>query len=490
MSVQQWDRGGSGPAGTERPPEIRLSVSQDSMTATVWVVPAFEGQEVPADRILSMLSKSKIVYGVDKAGIHEFCKSGKFDGDLVCAHGLPPVDEENGRLEFLFERDKSVMPAQREDGTVDYRDLGIVQNAKRGDVLCRAVPPKPGRDGMNVYGRKVLFRKGRVPHLPAGRNTEVSKDGLTLTAAIDGCIEYKNALISISDMFIVRGDVDAASGNIDSLGTVVVQGDVRDGFSVRASGDINVRGMVEGAKLEAGGNIAIAFGMNGMNHGTLTAGGNVSAKYLENCTVQCGGDVRADVILNGAVTAGKSILAVGSKGLLVGSRCRAGLAITANNIGSGGSRMEVAVVNEKLNTLLAGREKEGNPEVVRQKLEAEKQREATIGTQIKMISQFAKKDSAPAGTNPLLNTLTAQREQIRSEIGRLEEKLRKLEASGFTGQSVQDFKIVALRVLCMGTKMTIGPFTQTLPVDYSGMKFYADSDNIVSTPIVPSDRIN
>lgn len=479
----------SGPGGTKKQPEIRLNVSSDGMEAMVWAAPARGEREVPAEEILKALAENRIVFGVDEEGIREACRSGGFAEGAVCARGLRPADEERGRLEFLFEREKSMKPAEREDGTVDYRDLGIVQNVKKGEALCRLIPPKPGRDGRDVFGRAVPFRRGALPPLPQGRNTELSADGRTLTAAIDGCVEYKNALVCVNDVFLVRGDVGSASGNIDAVGTVVVRGDVRDGFSIRAVGDINVRGMVEGARLEAGGSIAITLGMNGMHRGSLKAGGSVSAKYLENTAIECGGDVRTDVILNSAVRAGGSVFLAGHKALISGSRCTAGRQIAAKTIGSGGSRTEVAILSENLNRLLAGRVEQGDPKQIRAALAEMKKKEKTLGSQIGMIARFRKKDAKATADDKLLIRLARQRERLAAGIKKLEEKLARLEASGVAGQTALDYKIVALEVIRAGTKMTIGTFSQTLTADTSSMKFYAGGDRIVASPLSPSERI-
>ncbi len=45
--------------------------------------------------------------------------------------------------------------------------------------------------------------------------------------------------------------------------------------------------MVEGAYLEAGGEVIISKGVNGMGKGTIHAKGNITSKYIEkrNCKV-------------------------------------------------------------------------------------------------------------------------------------------------------------------------------------------------------------
>lgn len=467
-------------------PEIRLMVPSDRLSASIQVKSSGQEQKISEQEILAFLSRNNIVFGILGDRIRDFCKSGNYAEPLLCARGVTPVDEKRGTLEYRFHRDPKLKPLEREDGTVDYQNLGIVQNVAKGDVLCRIIPPVPGKDGTDVYGHAVPCRKGVLPPLPGGSNTRVSEDGLTLTAAVDGCVEYKNAIVSINEVFNVRGDVGNASGNVDFVGTVVVQGDVREGFSIRAGGDIEVRGIVEGARLEAGGNIVIACGMNGMNRGTLTADGSISVQYLENATTKCGGDIRADSILNSCVTAGGSIVVRGRNGLLAGGHYTAGKSVVANTIGRGGGKTELVVTSQALDGLLTVGNVEDLNSLRAERSEEQKKGE-TLRSQMVALELFMQKDPRNLRGKMLLKQLEMQQEAVRTQIGSLEMKIRQMETAGESGLIPADFKIVAMRVAHMGTKITVGTFTRTLETDYSGTKFYAGRDEIASKPVLPSD---
>lgn len=467
--------------------EIDLFVSPDRMEAEIRIKPVSHGQEVSFEEIKAFLKEKGIVFGILESVIRDFCENKKYFLDLTCARGVPAVDGKDGKLEYLFQRDQNFMPVEREDGTVDYRDLGIVQNVKKGQALCRVIPPEPGKNGTDIYGTTVEYRPGKLPSFPQGKNTAVSEDGLTLMADADGCIEYKNATLNVSEVFIVRGDVDSSSGNIDFLGTVIVQGDVLEGFSVKAGRDINVRGMVEGALLEAGENIAISCGMNGMSKGKAIAGGSVSAQYIENATVECAGDVRADVLFNSMVKAGNSILVRGRKGLLAGGRYQAGRSVTANTVGSGGARTEVLIVSGMLDGLLTGRQGE-NLDSVKAELVQEEKNLGTLNSQSETIAMFLKKDSRSLKARKLLKSANAQKELAESRIEYLKAKISAMGEADQSDLAIPDFKIAALRVAYAGTKITIGCFTEVLSSDYSATKFYAGQENIISSAIQPVDR--
>ena len=82
------------------------------------------------------------------------------------------------------------------------------------------------------------------------------------------------------------------------------------------------------------GNIIIARGMNGMaKGGTLKAGGNIVAKFLENATASAGGYVSTESILHSNVIAATEIQATGKRGFITGGHVRAGQKIEVKTLG-------------------------------------------------------------------------------------------------------------------------------------------------------------
>lgn len=59
---------------------------------------------------------------------------------------------------------------------------------------------------------------------------------------------------------LVLETVDLPTGNIDSPGSVHIQGNVSNGFTVKTERDIAVKGVVENAALIAGGSIVLCRG--------------------------------------------------------------------------------------------------------------------------------------------------------------------------------------------------------------------------------------
>lgn len=471
-------------------PEMEVHVSSDRLTAFLTAKAAQPDQVLTYQNVIDFLAGKGITYGICEDAIRDFCDGKNYSLEIPCAKALAPVDEDDAEMQYLFKTDCSGVPVEREDGTVDFRDLGLVQNVKKGDVLCQVIPPAQGRDGMDVFGKPIPYQKGRTPAFPSGSNTLVSKDGLELAAAIDGCIEYKNNTLNVNAVFIVHGNVDSSSGNIIFLGNVIVQGDVMEGFTVKAGGDITVRGMVEGAVLEADGNISITNGVNGMHGGKLTAGGNIRAKYFQNAELCCEGDVFADVIMNSNVKAGHSVVLHGSKARIMGGRCCAGRRICANDIGTENYvRTDVCLDSRELNSLLAGNAAKAEEiSALNQKVAEQQQKQQVLKKQIDTVSRTIMAGNHSGKLKLLFQALAQQDRQSKQEVEECKNRISELEQSP-VGSTV-DFNIIGLKAVYSGTKITIGSYTMLLANDYNNTKFYVQQDQIVSGPVLPSDRMD
>ena len=169
--------------------------------------------------------------------------------------------------------------------------------------------------------------------LKYGNNIELSEDGMTIVSLVDGHVELVEGSVFVSDMLEVE-NVDNSTGNIDYEGSVQINGNVSTNFEVKARGDIVVKGVVEGATLRADGNIIIARGMNGMGKGSLSAGGNIVAKFLENANAQADGYVASESILHSRIMAGGEINVDGKRGFITGGRVCATGGINVKTLGS------------------------------------------------------------------------------------------------------------------------------------------------------------
>lgn len=330
---------------------VRVTVAPDQMSASI----AFTGaRNVKGDvdesfvrDVMQMLWTKGIIFGlVSEQALRSLVAQGldQPGKDFVVAVGKEPTEPEDERLDYLFEIAPKKAPRELPDGHVNYKELGLLQSARKGQALVRRLPGKAGASGQNVLGEAVSPRPPRPAALPATDTTEPDQDGQTLFAKLDGEIVVRSGgRVAILPVHEVSGDVDYAVGNIMTPGSVRVYGSVRSGFMVKAGGNIEVFGIVEAAAIEAAGDVVVHGGVQGSQKTIVRAGGTVRALYLQNATVDADGAVIvSDSVMHSNVRGRR--LEVVARGLLVGGTVRVQTQIAAKVIGSEfatGTRLEL-----------------------------------------------------------------------------------------------------------------------------------------------------
>ncbi len=312
----------------------KLTVAPDKMRASARFYAASEGAEdMTADEIMKDLEAQGIVCGVKRDAIEAYVQNREYCEDILLAEGEPAVQGKDAWIEYEFNTDKKAKPTLKEDGSVDFFHLNILNHCAKGDLLAVLHPEEKGVDGKNIFGERLRPADVKKLSFKYGQNIELSEDGMTLTSLVDGHVELVEGQVFVSDMLIVE-NVDNSTGNIEYEGSVQVNGNVSTNFSVKAHGDIIVKGVVEGASLEADGNIVIARGMNGMGKGSLYARGNIISKFLENATAQAEGYVASESILHSKIMAGGEVNVDGKRGFITGGRVSAAGGINVKTLGS------------------------------------------------------------------------------------------------------------------------------------------------------------
>lgn len=311
-----------------------LSVTQDKMTAIARFYPPSEGGELLSlDEVINDLSHRKIAAGIKKEAIEQFLREREYCKDYIVAEGTRPVHGQDARIEYYFNTDPKARPTLNEDGSVDFFHLNALNHCKEGDVLARLFRETQGEDGINVFGERIKPREVKKQVLQFGRDITLSEDRTEITSNVNGHVSFVDGKVFVSDVYTVE-NVDNSTGNIEYEGNVQVNGNVRSGFAIKASGNVEVRGVVEGAMIEAGGNIVIARGMNGMSKGVIKAGGNIISKFLENATAIAGGFVESDSVLHSNIMAGTEINVTSKRGFITGGRVYATHAVNVKHLGS------------------------------------------------------------------------------------------------------------------------------------------------------------
>ncbi|MCM1307937.1 MAG: FapA family protein [Butyrivibrio sp.] len=316
------------------------SFGEEGMEFFVTIYPPMSGMpDISLEEMEGDFVHHRVTYGVNKEAVQKLISSKNYYERTLVAVGTPPIEGCDAELTYAFNTEVSTKPRINEDGTVDFHQLDLINKISEGDVVARIRPEDHGTPGTNIFGEPIKPKKVYKKSFKYGKNLKISEDGLELISMITGHVYLEGDKIFVSGEYDIKADVDNSTGDIDYDGNVRIRGTVRAGFKVKASGNVVVDGMVEGAQVTAGGDIILQRGIHGMNKGVLTAGGNIAANFIENATARAGKDIETDAILHSKVSAHGNILVDGRNGMMVGGSIRAGNTIQAKIIGS---QMETA----------------------------------------------------------------------------------------------------------------------------------------------------
>ena len=110
-----------------------------------------------------------------------------------------------------------------------------------GQPLAQKILAERGKGGKTVTGKYLEAKNGKDIPMPLGKNTRLAEDDLTIVAETNGQVLILNNKINVEPILNIDGDVSLKTGNIMFLGNVYISGNVEDGFSVKASGNIKSR---------------------------------------------------------------------------------------------------------------------------------------------------------------------------------------------------------------------------------------------------------
>lgn len=314
---------------------VKLYLSEDKMTAFLCVFPPkYGGQEITIQAMQGDLMLEGITHGIDCGLLEQIVSQKQYMRIFVIAKGTAPVDGKDGEIVDCIERRGELNIQVGENKVVNFEMHNLFQRIKKGEAICKIVPPEQGVDGRNVVGRVLPSKNGASVAIPQGKHTVLSQDKSLLLAGINGDISFSNGVFSIENRFIIEGNLDSNSSKLEFSGDIIIGGDVSDGVMIITKGSVIIGGWVGDAVIKAGRHIYIQKGMNGNNHGTLEAMGEVQCKVMENLKVSAYGDVYSDLITKCDITAGGSVYIKGGKGMLVGGTIRAARAVEAKRIGN------------------------------------------------------------------------------------------------------------------------------------------------------------
>lgn len=313
-----------------------IRISDDAMT--VWLLlgrPPSDSLGYETKNIMAYLKKEGIVFGISEDMINDILIRRRYNTEIEVAKGQPVTEGKDGYYDYKFSPESHRAPKVLPDGSVDYTSMHMLQNVRAGEVLAVYNHAVQGMDGRDVYGKVLKPAVAKELRPLRGRNI-AAKEGNpdVYIAASDGKVEVKDERIDICNVHEIHGDVNLIIGKIEFFGDIIIDGNVEAGVVLRAGRNIVIRGTAEAVMMYAGGDIILERGVQGSQKGKLSARGNVFAEFIEHCTVDAGGDVHTNALMNSKVTAGGKVILTGKRGRIIGGYTHGTKGICAVSIGN------------------------------------------------------------------------------------------------------------------------------------------------------------
>jgi uncharacterized protein (DUF342 family) len=456
---------------------LSVEVTDQEMKAFVTLTPPGPGGcDLSKDTIIAFMRNNRVVHGVLPEALQELEDKPRYRTPVLVAEGSKPQNGRDASVQFNFETDKTKLRLKEaEDGRVNFKELGLIQNVVAGQPLARKLPPESGEVGRTVTGKVIPARNGKDMPPPLGRNVHLADDGITIIADINGQVTYIGGKINVEEMLTVQGDVSLKTGNVMFLGNVIVTGNVEDGFSVKASGNVEVRGNVGKCEIIAEGDIVIHQGINAKSGGLVQAGKNVWAKFVENAFVEAGENiVVSDGMVNTTAVATKKIICQGKRASIVGGRYRACEEINVKNLGSpvGGAETVLEVGYDP-------KSKEKLDQLGMQILKLKKQGESLDKDIATLNAAKKQKGSLPEDKEAVLQDYLGQRGELVAEIGALTKEVESIQAylNGLKSRG----RISASSRIYPGVKICIKDIKEEIKTEQKAITFFLENQMIRTT---------
>ncbi len=404
-----------------------VTISEDNMKAFLSVSPPEgKGEPVTLKKVIDHLKDRDIVHGFDHVKIREVLdvclKQDQRILNTEIAQGTLPTHGKNGSIRLLFETGGREEVVDKE-GQFDYRGKAHIVNVKKDDPLARVIPTTEGIPGKNILGLPIPAKSGEPVRLDAGENVRFDSEKHEFYSEVDGVVQRTETMIHVKTLYVVNGDVDMETGNIEFEGGVKVQGYIRDGFSVTARDDIEVNGGVEGSVVVSKtGSVFVKEGVAGRGRCHISSAADFDAKYVEKGTVYATGNITIrGAVLHSKLVAGKSISVCKGKGMIAGGACKAGELVEAKIFGA---------QNEPQTNIMIGINMENQKEIEQYEQQASQIRQMLIKITKsieKIVGKSMKADNLPARTRNEVTALKKKSVVLKYTEKKVLKKIEELE---------------------------------------------------------------
>lgn len=258
-----------------------------------------KGQRWTPEDLARALADARVTHGVDKRWLDGRMPIVQPGNVVVLARATEPTAGE-ARTVTWHRPQRSLVEVQalawNEPLRFELDALSVPNLVAAAAPIASLSPVTFGEAGLSVRGEALPALEGPAPRVFAGPGVSLDDAGLALSAATPGALVVSDdGVLAVYTVY----EVPASSATVELVheGAVIVQGDLAPGSRIVATGDVRVKGAVEGASVFAGGSVVVDEGV--VRKASVRAAGDVIVRRVESeSVVEAGGNVfvRADAI--------------------------------------------------------------------------------------------------------------------------------------------------------------------------------------------------
>lgn len=402
---------------------LDISVSKNKLTASAFIDGEIPATEFDVSDVKVMLHAEGILYGiVEDERIKAFLNGDISIGEeWTIAAGTDPIPDTPPQIKHHFDTDPLKIGTLTEDGLMDWKERGQLPQVKEGELLAEKIPGPRGKEGMDVYGKKIPIPKIRERRFKCGKGARRSADGMQVHATLAGIPKLSVAgEISVMPTLHIQGDISLETGHVTFDGHIEVAGAVEKGYRVKG-GSLRAN-EIRDAQIDIDGDLT---SMNGIFGAAIRIGGNLKAGHIHN----------SDIILTGGMAVEKEIIesrieangrCLINDGIIIASTISAKMGITAMDIGTEASKSSELTVG-------IDRQMERDADAVKEEIQVIKAAHENLP---KLLQNLKKRSDA---INTRLGEVAQEQDRCMVQHRRLQEKVEAglLKQNGAAAEKLQ-----------------------------------------------------
>ncbi len=304
-----------------------LKVSRDNLMVFVQGAVQEFFDEI-LEKVPAVIKELGIVYGIKDVPELK-------NNILIIAEGKAPRKGKDGRIELVA----SSLVEQKLDpdtNSIDFKNLNIIKNVSKGEVIAKRIPPTKGEPGIDVFGKEVPAQPGEWKPFKPGERVEIVGENTLIATDYGAILIEDDGTISVKTHWTINGDVDWSTGHVEFYGEkLFIKGSVLGGFTVECAGDVEIDKNIEDEAIVLTGGDLIVKGIIRSKNTMVKTGGNLACGMIEYARAFVGKDlIVGEYLLNAHCQVHGSVEAVKGKGLIAGGKILMGGSLKVNTIGT------------------------------------------------------------------------------------------------------------------------------------------------------------